>query len=126
MKSQDIIRGLSAVAIALTFTSAALANEENVYLAQADSVKAARAANAPLGVSAQGMQADRVVKINAKTKYVNVIRGTVVSIVNGDKTFTWKYDTLGTPRIELAKIAPADFGAGKVMVYVSDEIVSSD
>lgn len=126
MNTRNIIRGLSAVAIAVTFASGAFANEENVYLAQADSVKVTRAANAPLGVSAQGAPADRVVKINAKTKYVNVIRGTVVSIVNGDKTFTWKYDTLGTPKIELVKIAPADFGAGKVMVYVSEEVVSSD
>ena len=126
MKTRNIIQGLAAVAIAVTCASGAYANDENVYLAQADSVKTTRATNAPLGVSAQGMAADRVVKISAKTKYVNVIRGTVVTIQNGDKSFTWKYDTLGTPKIELAKIAPKDFGAGNVMVYVSEEVVSGD
>jgi hypothetical protein len=130
MDTRKMIQSLSAVAIAITCASAALANQDSFYLAQAPAPKATlpatRAANAPLGVSGQGMTADRTVKMTEKTKYINVLQGTVVTIVNGNKSFTWKFDTLGAPKIELAKIAPADFGAGKVVVLVQEELVNGD
>jgi hypothetical protein len=128
MNTRNIIRGLSAVAIVATCASGAYADQDSFYLAQAaakpGSVAATRNANAPMGTPAQGMPADRVIKLTAKTKGVSVLWGTVVTIMNGDKSFTWRYDTLGTKPFELAKIAPADFGAGKIMVHVVDEILS--
>jgi hypothetical protein len=128
MDTRNITRALATVAIAATCASAAYANQDSFYVAQATakpgSVAATRNANAPMGTPAQGMPADRVIKLTPKTKGVSVLWGTVVTIMNGDKSFTWRYDTLGTKPFELAKIAPADFGAGKIMVHVVEEVLS--
>jgi hypothetical protein len=132
MKSRNVIQSLLAVAMAVTCASAAFAQDQDDYLMRVKSQPAApgaltkyRSENAPLGVSAQGMTAERTIRINAATKYLNVNQGEVVALVSDDKAFTWKFDTLGTGSFELAKIAPQDFAAGKVVVYVN-EVVQSD
>ena len=110
MKTRKLIQSLAAGAIAVTFASGAFAM---------DSVSHQRDTNAPLGTPAQAAQAARVIKLGAGSEYLNVNRGEFVTIVNGGKTFTWKFDTLGTPSFELAKIAPRDFGASAIRVYVA-------
>ena len=113
MKTRKLIQSLAAGAIGVIFTSGAFA---------IDSMSHQRDTNAPLGTPAQGASADRIIKIGTGSKYLNVYRGEIVTIVNGEKAFTWKFDTLGTPSFELAKIAPRDFGAGQVRVYVAFDL----
>ena len=112
MKTRKLIQSLAAGAIAVTFASGAFA---------IDSVSHQRDANAPLGTPAQGALAARVIKLGAGSEYLNVNRGETVTIVNGEKAFTWRFDTLGTPSFELAKIAPRDFGTGHLRVYVAPD-----
>ncbi len=131
MKTRKLIQGFAAVAIAVTFAPGAFAAEHDFFPWQRDSqapvqgmAGASPRANAPFGSPAQGMPAARVVKLNADAKYLNIQRGEVVTVVNGEKTFTWRFDTLGTPTFELAKIAPQDFGTGHIVVYVADDVPS--
>ncbi len=110
MKARKLIQTLAAGAIAVTFASVAFA---------IDSVSHQRATNAPLGTPAQGVLAARVIKLGAGSKYLNVNRGEIVTIVNGEKAFTWRFDMVSMPSLELAKIAPRDFGTGHLRVYVA-------
>ena len=109
MKTRKLIQSLAAGAIAVSFASGAFAM---------DSVSHQRDTNA-LGTPAQGALTARVINLGTGSEYLNVNRGEFVTIVNGGKTFTWKFDTLGTPSFELAKIAPRDFGASAIRVYVA-------
>lgn len=73
-----------------------------------------------LGKVAPPKAASRTIVITPQTKYANVTRGEVVTFQNGDKSFTWNFDTLGAPTFRLAEIAPKDFGIGHVQVYVAN------
>lgn len=99
MKTRKLIQSLAAGAIAVTFASGAFAMMD-------------------FGTQAQGARADRVIKLDTGSAYLTVYHGEIATIVSGGKAFTWRFDTLGTPSFELAKIAPPDFGAGAVRVYV--------
>ena len=112
MKTRELIQGLAAGAIGVTLASGAFAIDSMSMSHQRDT-------NAPLGTSAQGALTARVVKLGPGSKYLNVYRNEIVTIVNGEKAFTWKFDTLGEPSFGLGKIAPRDFGADHVHVYVS-------
>ena len=112
MKTRKLIQSLAASAIAITFSSGTFAM---------DSMSHQRDTNAPLGTPAQGALAARVIKLGTGSEYLNVNRGEVVTIANGEQAFTWMFDTLGTPSFELAKIAPRDFGTGHLSVYVASE-----
>ncbi len=113
MNTRKLIQSLAAGFIGVTFASGALA---------IDSMSQQRETNAPLGTPAQGTPTARVIKLGPGSKYVNVERGEIVTIVNGEKAFTWRFDTLGTYSFELTKIAPRDFGADLVRVYVSPNL----
>lgn len=54
-----------------------------------------------------------------KVKTINIDCGEVVTFRNGEKTFTWKFDVVGHRNVDLKSIAPADFNAPDVRVYVS-------
>lgn len=54
----------------------------------------------------------------SQNKSINVDCGDVVTFVNGDKQFTWKFDSTRHSGVPLASIAPADFGATGEIVYV--------
>ncbi len=100
MKTRKLIQSLAAGAIAVTFASGAFAMMD-------------------LGTQAQqGATADRVIKLDTGSKYLTVYHGEIATIVSGGKAFTWRFDTLGTPSFGLAEIAPRDFNAGAVRVYV--------
>jgi hypothetical protein len=73
--------------------------------------------------------ADKVLHIDAGTKYTNVVQGESIEFVapsgNGtQKAFVWRFD--GWPRnaIDLTKVAPAGFLDHKVLVYVSPDPAS--
>lgn len=112
MKTRKLIQSLAAGAIAATFATGVFAMH---------SVPHRRDTNAPLGTPAQVTQAARVIKLGTGSEYLNVARGETVTIVNGEKAFTWMFDTLGAPSFELAKIAPQDFGTGHLRVYVAPD-----
>ena len=62
---------------------------------------------------------DKMVKINASTKYVNAEHLQTLKIENDKgQSFTWKADTGGVV-FPLKAIAPAGFEAGGTTVYVS-------
>ncbi len=73
-----------------------------------------------LGSTALPAAAGRIIVITPRSRYANVQRGDVVTFRNEDKSFTWKFDTLGTQTFPLAQIAPKDFGTGHVQVYVAE------
>ena len=100
MKTRKLIHSLAAGATAVTFASGAFAMGE-------------------LGSPAQRAPFARVIQLDAGSDYVNVYHNEIATIVKGGKAFTWKFDTLGTPSFELAEIAPSNFNAGDVQVYVS-------
>lgn len=71
-----------------------------------------------LGTLASAKNADRTVVLQLDTKYVNVERGEIITLLYHDKSFTWKFDTFGLPTILLSEIAPGDFGAEQVRIAV--------
>jgi plastocyanin len=77
-----------------------------------------KAANYGEAVPAQA--AERTIVIKPDTKYVNVDNGQTVTFVEGDKTFTWHFDTLRpSDDFELSAIAPQDFKGDNIEVYVA-------
>ena len=72
----------------------------------------------PIGMPAASAAANREVTIDAKTKYVNADQGDTIRFVSQGKSFTWNFDTLSLRPIELKEIAPKDFGAGNVTIYL--------
>lgn len=73
------------------------------------------------GTSVQSGYADREVTLAEGAKYLNVKRNETVRINVGGKSFTWRFDTLGTPVFRLGEIAPQDVGAKDVRIYVSED-----
>ena len=82
-----------------------------------------RAAGIPPGrggleTASRAADAERVVRINAATKYINVEHFGTMKIENDKgQSFVWKFDTVGV--VPLRTIAPAGFEAGGTTVYVS-------
>lgn len=66
----------------------------------------------------QPVSGGRVVDVAAGDK-LNVRCGDTVTFVNGAKRFTWKFDAVNHQRVDLAKIAPSDFGKAGFTVYVA-------
>lgn len=79
-----------------------------------------------LGNAALEAKAARVITLKPMTKWANVQRGETVTFVYGAKSFTWYFDTLGTPNFALAEIAPKDFGTGHIRVYVGPNASDSN
>lgn len=71
------------------------------------------------GSLVQGGHASREVTLADGAKYLNVQRNETVKINIGGKSFTWRFDTLGTPVIKLSDIAPSGVDAKNVTVYVA-------
>jgi len=77
--------------------------------------------NSDYGTLVQGGNANREITLADGAKYLNVQRNETVKINVGGKSFTWRFDTLGTPIIKLGDIAPAGIDAKNVTVYVSPD-----
>ncbi len=94
----------------------------SILLATVSAPAVAMIAN-PHGSKAEASHAMREIKLDDATRSINVSRNEVVRIVNaaGEK-FTWQFDTLHHPTIELGKIAPAGFSARPILIYVGQGI----
>ena len=79
----------------------------------------------PRGMPGNPEQADRNIALKAGKKFANVTQGATVKFTSGDKSFTWKFDTLGTPNFQLADIAPTDFETNNVRIYVGENMFNS-
>lgn len=91
------------------------ANEGGAPAGSATEAKTGRAA--PFGYSSNAAP-DRVITIVAgKTRSIHVKRLETVRIVDGPRSVTWTFDTLGLLPIPLANILP---DASKVMIYVEE------
>jgi hypothetical protein len=80
------------------------------------------AVNPNLGTPVHAESFDRQIEIGPGTRWANVTRNETVKfvLVNGDgskSSFVWRFDTLGTPVIDLNALAPA--GAQAVKIYVA-------
>lgn len=78
----------------------------------------AMSTKAPLGMPAPDSAAQRAVTITPSTKYVDVERGETVKFTSNGKTFTWLFDTVDTPKFNLAAIAPKEANIQDVTVYL--------
>ena len=73
----------------------------------------------PNGTKVDTARAMRDIRIDGTTKSINVSRHEVVRIINAaGAQFTWHFDTLHHPTIELSKIAPSGFAERTVLIYV--------
>ena len=68
---------------------------------------------------------NKVVMIDANTRWANVNQGDTVKFVAGDQTFAWHFET---PKfaVNLQDIAPAGAINRKIYVYVTPEYNSDD
>lgn len=72
---------------------------------------------APHGYESAGTP-DRAIKLGTgKTRSVRVHRLETVRIVDGERSITWTFDTLGLPLIPLSKLLP---GAADITIYVEE------
>lgn len=76
------------------------------------------------GTAIQSAAVDREVTLTEGAKYLNVQRNETVKINVAGKSFTWRFDTLGTVPFRLSEIAPQGTG-GNIMVYVANDPTES-
>ncbi len=75
--------------------------------------------NLKLGWLSEQTAAERTVRTDASTKYVNVAHLETVAIQNDKgQSFVWTFDTYGDTQFPLKAIAPAGFESGTVIVSV--------
>lgn len=76
-----------------------------------------------LGSPVHDASVDRIIALDAGTRWVNVTGGEVVKFVAGGKSFSWSFDTYGTaPVFDLGRIAPEGTLSGRpVKVYVAPD-----
>ncbi len=109
------INFVCAVLLACMFVPLDSRANEGVPVGSATEAKSGRAA--PFGYSSSAVP-DRIITIVAgKTRSIHVKRLETVRIVDGSRSVTWTFDTLGVLPIPLANILP---DASKVMIYVEE------
>jgi len=102
LKAAVLFAGIALTAQAsLAATNATLLNGNSVY-----------------GVPAQANAASKVIDVTKAAQEINLKCGEVVNFRNGDKSFTWKFDSVGHAAVDLAAIAPAGFAGAGIKVYV--------
>lgn len=72
----------------------------------------------PFGTPAPEAAASRVIKLDSNTKAIRVTRRETATITKDGKSFTWNFYTFNAASFNLGEIAPKDFGANQVRVYV--------
>ncbi|MGI4843726.1 MAG: CzcE family metal-binding protein [Janthinobacterium lividum] len=110
------INFLSAVLLACMFIPLdSQASEGGIPARSVAEAKTGRAA--PFGYAANAAP-DRVITIvEGKTRSIHVKRLETVRIVDGSRSVTWTFDTLGVTPISLANILP---NATNVTIYVEE------
>jgi hypothetical protein len=111
IKSQHTLRrslAASALALAAAFAVPAFAAQP--------------AASSNYGTPVHAGQADREIRLDPATRWVNVQQNETVRFVVGGQNFTWRFDTLGTPTFDLNQVAPAGMlGGAPITVYVAPD-----
>jgi len=79
------------------------------------------AAAGKYGTPVHAGSADRTIVIDPDAKWVNVNRNETVRFVVGDKSFTWRFDTLNQSAVDLDKIAPAGMLDRPIKAYVGPD-----
>jgi len=75
---------------------------------------------ADYGTQTAAANADRIINIDAGTKYVNVDNGETVQFKVDGQMFTWHFDTVGNgTSFDLSKIAPASAKLQGIQAYVA-------
>ena len=73
------------------------------------------------GTAVEAGNADRTVTLTDGAKHLNVQRNETVRINVAGKSFTWRFDTFGTPVFKLGEIAPQAAAAKDILVYVAED-----
>ena len=103
------------------------ASDRPVVVATTASLSTLRSAepSAAYGTSVEDSSADRIIKLGPRSHWINVGYGETVEFVvpgsNGsERTFTWKFDVSPeVNRVDLSKVAPAQFFDHDVQVFVA-------
>jgi hypothetical protein len=69
-------------------------------------------------------QVDKVVKVDANTRWVNVVQNENVKFIVGSKTFAWHFQSLRNS-INLKDIAPAGTVDRNIIVYLTPDLTYS-
>lgn len=69
------------------------------------------------GVPNSPEQARQAVDVKS-TQAINVTCGDTVTFKNGDKTFTWRFESIHHGPVDARKVAPAGFMTEPLMVYI--------
>ena len=64
--------------------------------------------------------ADKEVVIGPSTEAIHVTDGETVRIVSGGRAFMWDFSPVNSSGFPLAAVAPKDFPAGNLQVYIHD------
>ena len=73
------------------------------------------------GTAVEAGNADRTVTLTDGAKHLNVLRNETVRSIVARKSFTWRFDTFGTPVFKLGEIAPQAAAAKDILVYVAED-----
>jgi len=75
----------------------------------------------PYGVAANGVHAERIIRIDASTRAIQVMRFETIrfEFADGRPSVQWYFDTLGHPVFKLSEIVPNQSGKSDVTVYVT-------
>lgn len=103
-----ITNAVMAGAMAMFISSGAFANHTLRHQQETD----------PYGTSAPERSASRVIKLDSDAKAMRVTRRETATITKDGKSFTWNFFTFNTATFYLKEIAPKDFNAGDIRVYV--------
>ena len=79
--------------------------------------KAKTGMDVPFGYPSNGVPERVITVMPGKPRSIHVERLETVRIVDGPRSVTWTFDTLGMPNFPLADILP---NATKVMIYVKE------
>ena len=69
-------------------------------------------------------QVDKVVNVDANTRWVNVVQNENVKFIVGSKTFAWHFQS-PRPSVNLKDIAPAGTVDRNVVVYLTPDLTYS-
>ncbi len=73
------------------------------------------------GSAAPSSSAQRTINLDQNSKYVNVTQGETITFVSEGHSFTWNFDTFGTPVFDLSHIAPNNINTRNIVVYTRED-----
>jgi hypothetical protein len=104
------------------FLSLAVATVMGATTLAASAGSPAQPVNFRGSAAAPAAPTDRSIVVSDATRHVNVVGGSTVHFVIGDRSFNWFFENgiVSVAPFDLAQIAPAGLLTHPVMVYVSD------